>query len=70
VIGAAELLGSLGLATGVLIQPAAIGLIPGPDPERRSYVSFATFNDPDGNSWVFQEIRERLPGRGSTPPQR
>ena len=36
----------------------------GPDPERRSYVSFATFSDPDGNSWLLQEIRTRLPGRG------
>jgi catechol 2,3-dioxygenase-like lactoylglutathione lyase family enzyme len=43
---------------------------PGPDPERRSYSSFATFSDPDGNGWMFQEIRERLPGRGSTPPAR
>ena len=44
--------------------------LPGPDPERKSYASFATFSDPDGNGWVFQEIRERLPGRGSTPPRR
>jgi len=44
--------------------------VPGPDPERKSYASFAAFSDPDGNSWVFQEIRQRLPGRGSTPPER
>jgi catechol 2,3-dioxygenase-like lactoylglutathione lyase family enzyme len=37
----------------------------GPDPERRSYGSFATFSDPDGNSWLLQEIRVRLPGRVS-----
>ena len=36
----------------------------GPDPERRSYASYAAFNDPDGNSWVLQEIKTRLPGRG------
>ncbi|MFD8499084.1 VOC family protein [Amycolatopsis sp. NPDC059657] len=36
---------------------------PGPDPERRSYNSFAKFSDPDGNSWLLQEITERLPGR-------
>jgi catechol 2,3-dioxygenase-like lactoylglutathione lyase family enzyme len=36
---------------------------PGPDPERRSYQSFATFSDPDGNGWLLQEIRQRLPGR-------
>src|SRR5262245_60223131 len=35
----------------------------GPDPERRSYASFVTFSDPDGNGWVLQEITTRLPGR-------
>jgi catechol 2,3-dioxygenase-like lactoylglutathione lyase family enzyme len=36
---------------------------PGPDPEGRSYASYASFNDPDGNGWLLQEIKERLPGR-------
>jgi catechol 2,3-dioxygenase-like lactoylglutathione lyase family enzyme len=36
---------------------------PGPDPERRSYQTFASFSDPDGNKWQLQEIKERLPGR-------
>jgi catechol 2,3-dioxygenase-like lactoylglutathione lyase family enzyme len=35
----------------------------GPDPEHRSYFSLATFSDPDGNSWLLQEITSRLPGR-------
>jgi hypothetical protein len=35
----------------------------GPDPERRSYRSFASFRDPDGNGWLFQEITTRLLGR-------
>lgn len=35
----------------------------GPDPERRSYSSFATFNDPDGNTFLLQEVTARLPGR-------
>jgi catechol 2,3-dioxygenase-like lactoylglutathione lyase family enzyme len=35
----------------------------GRDPEQRSYRSFASFNDPDGNGWLFQEITTRLPGR-------
>jgi catechol 2,3-dioxygenase-like lactoylglutathione lyase family enzyme len=35
----------------------------GPDPQRRSYGSYASFSDPDGNVWLLQEIRERLPGR-------
>ena len=44
-----------GLGTG--------GHVPGPDPERRSYFSFASFTDPDGNTWLLQEITQRLPGR-------
>jgi catechol 2,3-dioxygenase-like lactoylglutathione lyase family enzyme len=36
---------------------------PGPDPQGRSYGSYATFSDPDGNVWLLQEITERLPGR-------
>jgi catechol 2,3-dioxygenase-like lactoylglutathione lyase family enzyme len=35
----------------------------GPDPEHRSYRSFASFSDPDGNGWLFQELTSRLPGR-------
>ena len=35
----------------------------GPAPDRNSYGSFATFNDPDGNGWVLQEVTDRLPGR-------
>ena len=35
----------------------------GPDPERRSYASFLTFEDPDGNGWVLQEITRRFEGR-------
>ena len=35
----------------------------GPDPQRRSYASYASFSDPDGNVWLLQEIKERLPGR-------
>jgi len=37
--------------------------VSGPDPEHRSYRSFASFQDPDGNGWLFQEITSRLPGR-------
>jgi catechol 2,3-dioxygenase-like lactoylglutathione lyase family enzyme len=40
------------------------GRLPGPDPEGRSYSSWASFRDPDGNSWMIQEIKTRLPGRG------
>ena len=37
--------------------------VSGPDPEHRSYGSFASFSDPDGNGWLFQEVTLRLPGR-------
>src|SRR5258705_10336542 len=37
--------------------------VSGPDPDRRSYGSFASFKDPDGNGWLFQEVTPRLPGR-------
>jgi catechol 2,3-dioxygenase-like lactoylglutathione lyase family enzyme len=43
--------------------PGSEGHIPGPDPEHTSYRSFATFADPDGNTWLLQEINDRLPGR-------
>jgi catechol 2,3-dioxygenase-like lactoylglutathione lyase family enzyme len=39
------------------------GPVPGPDPEGQSYRTFASFGDPDGNTWQLQEIKERLPGR-------
>ena len=39
------------------------GRVPGPDPEGRSYQTYASFSDPDGNAWLLQEIRTRLPGR-------
>jgi catechol 2,3-dioxygenase-like lactoylglutathione lyase family enzyme len=39
------------------------GPVPGPDPDGQSYRTFASFKDPDGNTWQLQEIKERLPGR-------
>jgi catechol 2,3-dioxygenase-like lactoylglutathione lyase family enzyme len=39
----------------------------GPDPDRRSYSSFASFSDPDGNEFLLQEVTERLPGRVTEP---
>jgi catechol 2,3-dioxygenase-like lactoylglutathione lyase family enzyme len=50
---------------GSLLRVAGTkGRVPGPDPEGRSYFSFASFSDPDGNSWLLQEVKTRLPGRG------
>jgi len=61
----AELLGR-GVDVSAVFHRAGPGQPPlnGPDPERRSYASFATFSDPDGNGWLLQEIKTRLPGRG------
>ena len=43
--------------------------VSGRDPEGRSYFSFASFEDPDGNGWLLQEIKTRLPGREWEPTQ-
>jgi catechol 2,3-dioxygenase-like lactoylglutathione lyase family enzyme len=48
---------------GVFYHRSPAYEIPGLDPDRRSYGSFARFADPDGNEWVLQEVRERAPGR-------
>jgi catechol 2,3-dioxygenase-like lactoylglutathione lyase family enzyme len=39
------------------------GRVPGRDPQNRSYQTYAAFSDPDGNEWLLQEIKTRLPGR-------
>lgn len=39
------------------------GWVSGPDPDHGSYGSFASLSHPDGNSWLFQEVTTRLPGR-------
>jgi catechol 2,3-dioxygenase-like lactoylglutathione lyase family enzyme len=41
--------------------------VSGPDPERASYASYASFEDPDGNGWTLQEVTTRRPGREPTP---
>ena len=50
-----------GLGGGWTGDPAKIAT--GPDPEGRSYATYARFSDPDGNGWLLQEITDRLPGR-------
>ncbi|MBE1610175.1 VOC family protein [Actinopolymorpha pittospori] len=50
-------------AGGVFHHAGEVDRVSGPDPQRTSYASFASFTDPDGNGWVLQEITERLPGR-------
>ena len=49
---------------GAQFQIEGSGRISGPAPEHATYSSFATFRDPDGNGWLFQEVTTRLPGRG------
>lgn len=49
--------------TGVFHHVGTDGRVPGADPLRRSYGSFAAFTDPDGNGWFLQEITQRAPGR-------
>ena len=48
---------------GVFHHAGTTGRVPGPDPQRRSYASFASFSDPDANGWILQEITTRLAGR-------
>jgi catechol 2,3-dioxygenase-like lactoylglutathione lyase family enzyme len=49
---------------GGLHVTGTYGRVPGADPEESSYRSWASFLDPDGNGWLLQEIKTRLPGRG------
>jgi len=57
-----------GVQVGEFFHLGQNGPAPGLDPERRTYRSRAEFKDPDGNSWVLQEITSRLPGRVEPGP--
>jgi catechol 2,3-dioxygenase-like lactoylglutathione lyase family enzyme len=50
-------------AGGVFHHAGTTARLRGPDPDRTSYASFASFSDPDGNGWMLQEVTTRLPGR-------
>jgi catechol 2,3-dioxygenase-like lactoylglutathione lyase family enzyme len=56
-------LAAAGVQADEVFHIGANGKASGLDPERSSYRSFASFRDPDGNRWLFQEITTRLPGR-------
>ena len=60
---AREDLMSRGVDVSELFHLGESGLVPGPDPQRRSYLTLASFSDPDGNGWLLQEVRERPPER-------
>ena len=51
---------------GVFHHAGTAGRVPGPAPDRKSYGSWVSFADPDGNSWFVQEITTRLPGRATS----
>jgi len=55
-------LANRGIAVSEVFHLAG-GRVPGRDPENRSYQTYAAFSDPDGNEWLLQEIKTRLPGR-------
>jgi catechol 2,3-dioxygenase-like lactoylglutathione lyase family enzyme len=50
-------------ATGIFHHAGTNGRVEGPAPEHADYGSFVSFSDPDGNAWLLQEIKTRLPGR-------
>lgn len=50
-------------ASGVFHRAGTANRVPGPAPEGRSYGTWASFSDPDGNGWMLQEVTTRLPGR-------
>ncbi len=64
-VGATEVFHDAAGAYAGTDQPYLFGRrrVNGPDPEHRSYRSFVSFSDPDGNGWLLQEITTRLPGR-------
>jgi len=49
--------------TGIFHHAGTRGRVSGPAPDHADYGSFAAFSDPDGNGWLLQEIKTRLPGR-------
>jgi catechol 2,3-dioxygenase-like lactoylglutathione lyase family enzyme len=49
--------------TGAFHHAGTEGRVPGADPARADYGSFASFSDPDGNGWLLQEVKQRAPGR-------
>ncbi|MEU7004104.1 VOC family protein [Nonomuraea sp. NPDC046570] len=57
-----------GVDVGEIFHRTPDGQADGLDPERRTYNSLATFSDPDGNTWVMQEVTTRLPGRVDPAP--
>jgi hypothetical protein len=68
IVAARAELVAAGVDVGAVFHIAGPGQPPqsGPDPQRRSYFSYAPFSDPDGNGWLLQEVTTRFPGRGTS----
>lgn len=60
---ARDVLVAAGVEVDDIFHFGPAGPVPGPDPEHRTYSSFALFSDPDSNTWLLQEITTRQPGR-------
>ena len=60
---AREQLAAAGVEVSEVFHRGPDGPVSGPAPDHRSYGSFVSFSDPDGNQWLFQEVTTRLPGR-------
>jgi hypothetical protein len=56
-----------GVEVGEIEHREGANFVPGLDPKRQSYFSQFSFTDPEGHEWLVQEIRERLPGRTTSP---
>ncbi len=63
IAAAREELVAAGIEVSEVFHLGPDGRVSGPAPDHRSYGSFVSFRDPDGNSWMFQEVTTRLPGR-------
>ena len=63
IVAARDALIAAGVEVGEIFHLGPEGPITGLDPDRRSYFSRAVFTDPDGNTWLMQEVTTRLPGR-------
>ena len=63
IVAARDAIVAAGIEVSEVFHLGTDGPVSGPDPEHRSYFSRATFSDPDGNSWLLQEVTTRLPGR-------
>ena len=63
IVAAQNKLVDAGIEVSEIFHLGPNGPVGGPDPERGSYRSLATLSDPDGNTWLLQEVTNRLPGR-------